>query len=195
MNDKITVPEGMLKAAIAQALASGKSMNRRQWTEFFSSSDPTCVKFTKDIIESVLRWQIENWGTAPNIQRMPDIWYAKSKEKWDKFKSQWGAEHKIPFVDLLIFFVTLYHESFLAPEPEHKDGTVVWRDGTTIPVGVWAGGKMYTTNVSEPEVPEKIKELLADSEIDEYHPREKEKVEKLVVEAYRLGQQSIKDTL
>ena len=34
--------------------------------------------------------------------------------------------------------------------PEHKDGTVVWRAGTTIPIGVWSGGKIYTTNVPDP---------------------------------------------
>ena len=138
MDGKIVVPEEMLKAA------------EKAWIDNASQGS---IKALKNAVEAALRWQIENWGTAPNSQRMPDIWYAKSKEKWDTFKSQWGSEHQIPFVDLLIFFITRYHESFLAHEPEHKDGTVVYREGTTIPIGVWSGGKMYTTNVPDPKLP------------------------------------------
>jgi hypothetical protein len=40
---------------------------------------------------------------------------------------------------------------FLAPEQKYKDGTVIWKEGTTIPLGVWSGGKMYTTNIPTPE--------------------------------------------
>lgn len=69
-------------------------------------------------LEEALRWMIENWGTAPNAQRMPDVWYGNSKAKWERFKSQWKSADNIPFVDLLIFFVSRYHESFLALEPE-----------------------------------------------------------------------------
>lgn len=40
------------------------------------------------------------------------------------------------------------------------------------------------------KVPESVKDLLLKAEIDEYHPREKEKVEKLALDAYLLGQKS-----
>ena len=131
---EIVVPEGMRRAVGNVPVFSGVS--GEQTTEIIDG-----------ILNSVLRWQIENWGTAPNSQRMPDIWYAKSKAKWETFKSQWESSSQISFVDLLIFFVTRYHESFLAQEPEYKDGTVIWKEGTTIPLGVWSGGKMYTTNI------------------------------------------------
>ena len=35
------VPEGMLEVAVAAAIEAGKSMNRRQWTEFFSGTNET----------------------------------------------------------------------------------------------------------------------------------------------------------
>ena len=138
---EIVVPEGMRRAVGNVPVFSGVS--GEQTTEIIDG-----------ILNSVLRWQIENWGTAPNSQRMPDIWYAKSKAKWEKFKSQWEYS-QIPFVDLLIFFVTIYHESFLVPEPEVlKDGTVEYLNGTTRPVAIWWEGSRWpitTLSAHEPK--------------------------------------------
>jgi hypothetical protein len=133
---KIVIPKGMLDAA---SLSTVKNNDFGQ--EFMSHYKEW--PGIETVVKAVLRWQIENWGTAPNSQRMPDIWYAKSKAKWEKFKSQWEYS-QIPFVDLLIFFVTIYHESFLVPEPEVlKDGTVEYLNGTTRPVAIWWEGSRW----------------------------------------------------
>lgn len=102
---RIVVPDGMVEAAIEAV------RDRNEFGfHFLDNKDEERIKAqTQDTLEAALRWAIGNWGTAPNAQRMPDLWYWNSRAKWEQFKSQWNSARDIPFVDLFIFFVSRYH--------------------------------------------------------------------------------------
>jgi hypothetical protein len=87
----------------------------------------TAEEGARVILEAALRWLSENMPT-----RRQTIETMGEREVYDI-----AYEHAVN--DL--------RRMFLAPEQEYKDGTVIWKEGTTIPLGVWSGGKMYTTNI------------------------------------------------
>lgn len=120
MTDKrYAVPEGMLQAG--RAVYSGYV---------------TAEEGARVILEAALRWQ--DGELEKMIQGDP---YANDRfmrsETLNENACRTGFNQAIHEV----------RRMFLAPEPEYKDGTVIWKEGTTIPLGVWSGGKMYTTNI------------------------------------------------
>lgn len=96
---KIKVPDGMLEAALSSGV--------------FEGSDDARVA-----LEATLQWQINHWENSPNADRMPDPWYTESRNKWQKFASQWKRHEGISFVDLMLFFGNRLNERFLDPEPD-----------------------------------------------------------------------------
>ena len=124
MTDKrYIVPEGMLQAG--RAVYSGYV---------------TAEEGARVILEAALRWQ--DGELEKMIQGDP---YANDRfmrsETLNENACRTGFNQAIHEV----------RRMFLAPEPEYKDGTVIWKEGTTIPLGVWSGGKMYTTNIPTSE--------------------------------------------
>jgi len=104
MSDKkYVVPEGGLKAAVAQAFESGKFLNRRLWTEFFSGSSAGCVKLTRSILEGFIRWQAEN----PPKASMKQL-----QEMYDKVDKGNGGTYIPSYLEEWI------RRMYLAPEPE-----------------------------------------------------------------------------
>ena len=105
MSKKIVVPEGMLKAAIGQALESGKVMKRRLWTEFFGSHDATCVQFTREMLEAALEWLAEHpiVPTDEQFQKMCGFYDWIMRRDYEKMR------------DLIRKWTGMM---FVAPEPE-----------------------------------------------------------------------------
>jgi hypothetical protein len=97
----VYVPQGMLRAVLSEV------------RDNFHDK-----MIAESALYDALRWQKENWSTAPNAERMPEPWYTRSLKEWNKFTAQWSELSDISFVDILIFCGNRLYERYDAPKPE-----------------------------------------------------------------------------
>lgn len=133
------IPSGMLDTALDAVNA-----------HFITERD-----LVRKVLGAALRWLSDN-PIVPTEKQKHELYHS-----WSELRTQ---------EDLFIWVPSEWQRRMFissALEQEHKDGTVEWKTGTTIPLGVWGGGKLYPTNIpcSESEVPEGIRNLLLDENI------------------------------
>lgn len=152
------VPEGMLKAAVAAAIEAGKSMNRRQWTEFFSGADGNGVKAARAIALAILLWHRKNariWTSRESSDARGALLHtdATTKESvafekgalwaWEWARNMYDAPEPIPFNTPFGRFVV---------DDRVPPGEIRLHD--------WTGPTLIRNIRVEPEAPEEISDLL-----------------------------------
>ena len=145
---KYIPPEGMLKAAW-QAIAEKK----KELLAAGIDANIAELHVARISVEAVLRWIAEHpiVPTEEQVTGMENL-HRNDCSLWNRFGS--ASNHAY-------YCWQWQRRMFLAPEPEHKDGTVLWKAGTTIPIGVWANGKLYPTSENnESEALKSVKDLL-----------------------------------
>jgi hypothetical protein len=138
---KYVVPAGMLKAAEYRYRSIENYIPAHATNTHF-------LKLIEECLEAALRWLSEN-PIVPTEKQWEEISkdapLTSIRMPYDWVLSEWQRR------------------MFLAPEPDHVDGTVEYRYGTDIPIGIWYKGNLLPTNFSsvspktapspEPEVP------------------------------------------
>ena len=150
MSEKqIQVPSEMLSAAWRAVAAKMK-----EYTDTGREENVPELHVARIAVEEALRWQKTN-APSPNTQQCYELrnLAIAINRNYNATEPTAACCHAVA--------VDWVGRMYDATQPEHKDGTVLWKAGTTIPVGVWANGKLYTTSEKDyPKVPEKIKDLL-----------------------------------